>query len=123
MVNKFSPSELYNLDKSIIEFTLPRLKAFAKMELNGHPVDLTYNEWIITLDKIIFAFEQMLLDDEGEDQFTIKEPIIDFIEDGKYFRLVTLKRGKVKKVLLEKHRAKVREGMLLFSKYWMDLWD
>lgn len=53
----FSPDELWNLDMTIVEFTLPRLKEFAKMT-GGYPVNFSdSNDWYTVLGKIIKAFE------------------------------------------------------------------
>lgn len=53
----FDSSELWNLDSTITEFILPRLKAFRE-SLCGYPSCLSdIEEWENILDKIIVAFQ------------------------------------------------------------------
>lgn len=49
---KISNKELRNLDYTIIDWLVPRLKAFKK-QTNNYPYDSTYEEWTIIIDKII----------------------------------------------------------------------
>lgn len=67
----FSVYELMDLDLSITEYVLPRLKAFKKHTI-GHPAMMTEEEWNIILDKMINAFEwqsrfNCSLDEEPDD--------------------------------------------------------
>lgn len=52
----FSDEETYALYEVIAEFSLPRLKRF-KVLNNGHPMDLTSDQWDEYLEKMIFSFE------------------------------------------------------------------
>lgn len=49
---KISNKELRNLDYTIIDWLVPRLKAFKK-QTNNYPYDSTYKEWVTIIDKII----------------------------------------------------------------------
>lgn len=51
-MKKIDRKELYNLDHTIIEWLVPRLKAF-KERTTGYPGDVTEEEWDNILDKII----------------------------------------------------------------------
>lgn len=51
-MKKIDRKELYNLDHTIIEWLVPRLKAF-KERTTGYPGDITEEEWDNILDKII----------------------------------------------------------------------
>lgn len=62
-IRGFSDDDLWNLDKTIAEFILPRLKRFKEIQC-GHPSEMTEKEWKETLDKMIYAFE------ETKNQFT-----------------------------------------------------
>lgn len=55
----FDDTELWNLDCTILKFTLPRLKAF-KETTNCHPGDVTADEWQEILGKIITLIENIL---------------------------------------------------------------
>ena len=73
----FSPDELWNLDMTIVEFTLPRLKEFAKMT-GGYPVEFTdRNDWYTILGKMIKAFELY-----SEDRFTYNTDEREKIKEG-----------------------------------------
>jgi len=52
----FSNQDLWNLDQTITDFILPRLKAFKNMTC-AHPADLSFDEWMLVLDKMIKSFE------------------------------------------------------------------
>lgn len=52
----FNPEECWNLDYTIIDFVLPRLKYFAKHTI-GYPADLTPEKWNKILEEIIEGFE------------------------------------------------------------------
>lgn len=49
---KISDKELRNFDYTIIDWLVPRLKAFKK-QTNNYPHDSTYKEWVTIIDKII----------------------------------------------------------------------
>lgn len=52
----FSNKELWNLDKTVTKFVLPRLKEF-KRHTMCHPSNISYEEWQQKLDMMIEAFE------------------------------------------------------------------
>lgn len=67
----FSPDELWDLAHATAWFMLPRLKEFRKVTC-GYPCELkSMDEWREIIDKMIFAFEWYLDDDnwykEGEE--------------------------------------------------------
>lgn len=60
----FDDSELWNLDATILEFVIPRLKAFRAMEKFGWPSGIPSEKyWHIILDRIVEGFELYLNDD------------------------------------------------------------
>lgn len=79
---------------SLSYIILPLLKEFRKT-LNGHPGTLTMEEWESIVDKMIFAFEN-ILDDEVE-TFNIE--------------------------VLNEVMPKRQEGLELFGKYFEALWN
>ena len=52
----FDPIEIWSLDHTICCFVTPRLKRLREIS-NGHPGDVTFEEWLEILDKMIYAFE------------------------------------------------------------------
>ena len=80
----FDDTETYSLFLTIAKFTLPRLKRFKEVT-DSHPTDMTFEEWMIILDKIIESLEIISKDDpflKHEKEAKIKEGIDLF---GKYF--------------------------------------
>ena len=63
MTGKIKNEELFNLDTTILEFTLPRLKKF-KEKRCGYPCDLTDKKWDKVLGKMVWAIERHLGDDD-----------------------------------------------------------
>ena len=63
-IRGFDDSEIFSLDYTILEFLLPRLKRYRKIQ-GGHPGCLNSSEeWEEILDKIIF-FVEYFLEHEG----------------------------------------------------------
>lgn len=61
--NGFPDSDIWNLDWSIAEYTLPRLKRLKEVQ-HGFPGDLeTIEEWDEILDKIIITFDRIVKED------------------------------------------------------------
>lgn len=75
----FDDSELWNLDLTIAEFVLPRLKAFSEYN-SSHPASLTEEQWKEALNKMARAFE-LCVDDKNDHYFGEDE----FIEGMKLF--------------------------------------
>ena len=91
----FDATETWNLDSTIAQFIVPRLKYFRK-NLVGYPGDLTEKKWYKILDKMIFSFEVTLNN-------------YDYFDCTKYKS--------------KKRYKKVQKGFALFGKYFMNLWD
>ncbi len=49
--------ETFSLDASLAKFILPRLYRFREL-LNGHPIEMTFEQWTGIIDEIIWFFEQ-----------------------------------------------------------------
>ena len=69
----FSDSELWNLDVTIAEFILPRLKRFRDYT-QGWPCQRfdTFEDWQAAIDKMIESFEFVIEDDclgDGSEQY------------------------------------------------------
>lgn len=65
----FDDTELWNLDSTILKFTLPRLKRFRECTI-GYPSDFkSYEEWQVCLEKMINAIEKILEDDKSDEAY------------------------------------------------------
>ena len=53
----YSDSEIWNLDDTIVEYVLPKLKLFRKQTICYPPNLESFEEWENILDEIIWAFE------------------------------------------------------------------
>ena len=56
MYKDYPDEDLWNLDKTICKFVLPRLKEFRRQS-PCYPMDIKHEEWLQILDKMIEAFE------------------------------------------------------------------
>lgn len=86
--------ELTNLDKTLANYILPRVKRFREINKQSYPADLKdLKQWNKILDYIIWAF-----------QYSLKETI------------------EVDEKTREKNQRKYKKGMKLFAEYFEDLW-
>lgn len=82
----FDDSETWNLDGTISKFIYPRLAAFIEdtKRLQCHPGNISFDEWVEILEKILNGFELLASDAENtEDENTIIEESLDLFR--KYF--------------------------------------
>ena len=92
-LSKITYQEVMSLDYTIAKFILPRLIKFKK-ETISYPLSLkSFDEWITILDKMIWSFERIILDDWSVD-----------------------------KEILKTEKVRYEEGINLFAKYYGDLW-
>lgn len=103
---KVKNRELWNLDHTIAEWIVPRLKQFKKINITypGRPPMDTPEKWDAALDKMILAFEL-----SKQDPLDIYRK--EFHQDYELFRKKT-----------KEYEAVVQEGLYLFATYFMDLW-
>lgn len=92
----FSNAETWGLYSVIAEFILPRLKDFKKTTMS-YPMGISEEEWNNILEKMIFAFEWTLTCENGNNLNLSEEE---------------------SKINWDRHK----EGIDLFSKWFMDLW-
>lgn len=65
----FNDEEIWNLDTTIANFVIPRLKAYKEScGLISLPPDLTSEEWTNIIDDIIYGLEASVTEDEVEDR-------------------------------------------------------
>lgn len=131
----FDDTECWNLDTTIAQFVLPRLKHF-KENTNGYPGNdeiPTFEKWNEILDKMIYAFDHIVNEDKYDEEKQ-KRHGVDFLEmygfekqeDGSALMVET---PKYNKQAMENYRKeqfedmeKVNEGLQLFGKYFRSLW-
>ncbi len=116
-----NPSECWNLDITICEWIIPRLKEYKNKTIGYPPIDrklyaekkelkeITFEEWQIILDEIILGFEQI-----SYDPFDIvieKELNLNNESDKEYYYK-----------FCEERQEKIERGLDLFKYYIQDLW-
>ena len=96
----FSPDECWNLDETIMEFALPRLRYFRNHTV-GYPTSIkSFKKWKEILDKMIFSFESI----------------------PKYGFYLSEENEKKLEMDSDTYRKKANEGIRLFGKYFLGLW-
>lgn len=104
-----SRADTYSLDSTlsmVISKSLRRFKEDVE-SFPGHPVDVTYDEWIDIIDTMIWAFEEVNKDYES--------PLFEEYEDSDE----DLKEYSKK---LQEHEKNIQDGIELFAKYYRNLW-
>lgn len=89
----FSPHECWNLDCTIAQFVLPRLKHFRR-HIVSIPNELSLDEWKEILDKMIYAMEY----------------------SGGHYKIKNI-------ATFYEYDQKCQEGFELFGKYFTALWN
>lgn len=113
--------DCWSIDYSLATWIFPRLKHFRK-NLNGHPSELTLEQWEEILDKIIFSFEYVLNENKYHDECYPKDFIFDFDTDKDGY-LVSKDKRKPDFSILEKYEKQYLDGMELFCRYFRSMWD
>lgn len=105
----FDDTELWNLDHTIIQFILPRLKAF-KEEVHGFPGTFeTMEEWYHALDEMIWAMEWYASEDIHDDY---KQD-----ENGNYLK------DENNNLVPTDENLRAKNGWQLFCDNFFGLWD
>ena len=99
---KINSKELWNLDHTIIEFLVPRLKAFRE-RTDSYPGDITEEEWDNILDKIITGLEAYKAEHDWDDNISKKENM------------------ECAKIFYADKNAKFQEAMRLLAKHFKSL--
>lgn len=119
---KYVPySDLWNLDITIANFVLPRLKKFKKENI-GYPgrkeMD-TPEKWDEALDKMILAFEYII----SWDDWWLDDPKYNYIRaESKYDDEYVTKIRNSYLAEDKRRQVAIREGLELFAKWFRDLW-
>lgn len=90
--------DCWSLDLAMAPMILAGLKAFRESDRHGIPTAFeTMEEWDAVLDKMIFAFEEIISD-------SLPDP-------------------STPRMMLEEREDRIDEGLRLFGKYYRALWD
>lgn len=131
----FDDTECWNLDNTIAQFVLPRLKHF-KENTNGYPGTdeiPTFEKWNEVLDKMIYAFDHIVNEDKYDEEKQ-KRHQVDFLEMYSFERQedgssLMVETPKYNKQAMENYRneqiedrKRIDEGLQLFGKYFLSLW-
>ena len=101
--DKITSKELWNLDVTIIEWLVPRLKAFRE-QTDGYPGDVTWDEWMSILDKIITGLEAYQAERTWDDNVS-KEINME-----------------CDRIFYSNKNAEFQEAMRLLAKHFKSLW-
>ena len=116
-----NPSECWNLDITICEWIIPRLKEYKNKTIGFPPIDrkfyfetkefknITFEDWQNILDEIILGFEQILID-----------PLDIAIDKNLEFKNKT--DSKIYEDICNERQKKIERGLDLFKYYIQDLW-
>lgn len=101
--DKIKPEELWNLDLTIVEWLLPRIKAF-KEQTDGYPGDITWDQWMSILDRIITGLEAYTAERDWDNN------------------LSTEKNLEIDKEFYHNKRIEFKEAMELLTNHFGNLW-
>lgn len=135
---KIDKYDVWNMDSTLADIILPMLKLLKEnkhgcpympvlgqvsnsaqhcFEFYAEEDDLAFKtgfaEWDAIMDEMIWTFEQYTLDD-WEDQYSQKTS--EFEENG-WEKTIYDWKG------MDNHRERMQNGLNLFTKYYMNLWD
>lgn len=128
---RIKKQELWDLTSYLIEYILPRLKAFKKVNINSYPGNFkSLKQWYKTLDKIIFAFEYAYIHDNKSlkslQQFLIKQgfknPHRKTNNNLKYWKEYQLDDGMVQ-IKFEKTKKPTQKNMIECRKQYHNIRD
>jgi len=105
------------------KIVVPRLKLLKKRNI-GYPGGLTNEKWHDILDKMIWSFENndahirpIYSEDYDHRYEAIK------LDSGNTQYKPLNETGSIDWSPIEKHNERVQEGLDLFAKYYLNLWD
>lgn len=105
------------------EIVVPRLKLLKERNM-GYPGGLTNEEWHDILGKMIWSFENNDNDPDPiySEDYDHRYEVIELDNGGTQYKSLN-ETGTIDWSPVEKHNARVQEGLDLFAKYYLNLWD
>jgi hypothetical protein len=131
-IRGWDDSELWSLDATIAKFTRPRLARLIDIK-QGHPCDLTEQEWDIVVGKILWSLDHVQDEEchmDPDVHLTSRELDIvcnwmpDRAEDATEEEKAAAQAKWARYCELSQEQdVKCQEGLDLFGKYFRNLWD
>ena len=127
---RLSHKEIWNAGEHIASCIYDSLLQFKNSERVGYPTDLTADKWNKYLDKMLFSFKEISTRYKNDPyEIYTRENLNKGFYNIDYNDLENAKLPdddaefeQVKKES-EMYFKRIKEGLNLFSKYYMDLWD
>lgn len=124
---RLAHKEIWNAGEHIASCIYDGLLQFKNSERVSYPADLTADRWNEYLDKMLFSFKEISThykNDPCEIYFreNLKKEFSDFEVDENCL----IDKIEIPDYVFENsknYKEKIKEGLNLFSKYYMDLWD
>ena len=125
---RLSHKEIWNVGHHLASCIYDGLLQFRNSERVSHPADLTVEKWNKYLDKMLFSFKEISTqykNDPYEIYFreNLKKEFSDFEVDENDYLIDNIEIPDYVFENSKKYKEKIKEGLNLFSKYYMDLWD
>ena len=132
----FDDTECWELYNTIASFVLPRLKRFSE-STHGYPAtkDIpTFKKWKEIINKMIYAFDHIVHEEEYDTEYQQRNNV-DFLKMYKFEKqsdgsAISVQTPEYDEQALNNYRneqmenmKKVEEGLHLFGKYFLYLWD
>lgn len=125
---RFSRKEIWNLDQNLALCIYDGLLQFRDSDRLGHPGDISEETWEEYLDKMIYSFKEIssfYKNDPYEIYFNEnwEKEYSDFKvdENGRLINKIEIPNSVLEQS--KKYYEKIKEGLKLFSEYYMNLWD
>ncbi len=116
---KFSYDDIFDLDKTIAKFVLPRLKVYVKLVKKYSTLSTVE---LKSLDNMLYFFTHYIKDTEMFDFYNPKpKHKLEIRADGSYI-LKEVKKGKLNKRAYNAHKKRMSAGKTAFESQWTKLW-
>ena len=118
---RLSHKEIWNAGERIAACIYDGILQFKNSERVGYPADLTADKWNKCLDKMLFSFKEISTNYKNDPyEIYFRKQLkkgLDSVDDPSCCELTEIKKAS------KKYFDKIKEGLSLFSKYYMDLLD
>lgn len=125
---RFSRKEIWNLGEHLAQCIYDGLLQFKNSDRMGHPGDISEEIWEEYLDKMLYSFKEI-------STYYKHDPYSVYFKENwkaEYGNIEVDEKGRmINKIEIpdsvfdesKKYYEKIKEGLKLFSEYYMDLWD
>lgn len=120
---RLSHTEIWNAGEHIAACIYDGILQFKNSERVCYPADLTADKWNECLDKMLFSFKEISTNYKNDPwEIYFREELKKGLYKIKIDDSRNTKRTEIEKES-EMYFKKIKEGLNLYSKYYMDLWD